>query len=110
MLCKRQDQTSVSRNLWGQLCQEDLSVLEEVQANWRWVGIRAGAPSLWGRAGGEKLLAGVRPAGRIGTVSMLIPPLNEAGGAMEAQRGSVEGVLTAGTGEAVSTPHVKAEK
>lgn len=61
MLCKRQDQTSVSRNLWGQLCQEDLSVLEEVQANRRWAGIRAGAPSLWGRAGGEKLLAGVRP-------------------------------------------------
>lgn len=27
-LRKRQEQTSVSRNLWGQLCQDDLSVLE----------------------------------------------------------------------------------
>ena len=96
MLCKRQEQTSVSRNLWRQLCQEDLSALE-VKADGRLEGVRDRAPSAQGRAGGEKLLAGVRPAGRIGTMSALIPPLDAASeGDTEAQGDT--GLLAASSG------------
>lgn len=61
--------------------------------------MRDRALSSQGRAGGEKLLAGVRPAGRIGTMSVLTPPLEAASeGDTEAQRGSDTGLLTASSG------------
>lgn len=65
MLCKRQEQTSISRNLWGLLCQEDLSVLEG-QADQTPVGMQDG-PGPLRRKGRRRrrLLTGVGPAGRI---------------------------------------------